>query len=81
MDREMPPQDELPAFGHRDGQELPRPRPVGDLRRDERDGPVGAELPRRQDLGPSPFHALASPIFVASSNVRRAWTGAARAAS
>ncbi len=81
MDREVPPQDEIPPFGHRDGKELPGPRPVGDLRRDERDGLVRTEFPRRQDLGPRPFHALASAFLAASSNVRRACTGAALAAS
>ena len=71
MHGEMSAQQELSAFRHLDGQELAGPRPLGDLRRDERDGVVRAEASRGQDLGPDAFHPASPATAAASANESR----------
>src|SRR4029453_6426256 len=80
-DREVSPEHELPALGHRDREELTGPGALGDLRRDQGDRLVDADLPAGQDLGARALHAEASATPAASSKVSRACTGRRREAA
>ena len=81
VDREMAPKQELPALGHLDGDELPGPRLLGDLGRDDRQLVVGADLARREHLGADALHATPPPRARArpTSKPSCSWTGRARA--
>src|SRR5687768_739856 len=81
VDRQVPPQEEVPARGHLDGDELPRPRFLRDLGCDDGELVIGAELARREHLGADPLHAAPPPRARArlASNPKRSWTGRARA--
>jgi hypothetical protein len=72
MDREMPSQDEVAAWGHRNGDELTGSRALGEFRRDEGQRPVRPERAGGQDLGTDAFHASLPADAAAASNDSRA---------
>src|SRR5207245_11559522 len=61
MDGERPPQEEGPAFGDPDLDEMARLGPLRDLRRDQREGCVRARTSVRKDFTARADHAISSP--------------------
>ena len=60
VDREVAPEHERPVAGHPDRDELPRPRPLGDLGSHERERVIRAAPAGVQDLGSDASHAPTS---------------------
>ena len=79
VDREMAPEQELPSLRHLDGDELSRPRLLGDLGRHDRELVIRPELARREHLGADALHATPVPRARAwpASKPSRSWTGRA----